>query len=45
MPIKDERLDWDSLGMLLLKIRIDNWKKKARLAGMIPEIRVNYETK
>ncbi len=45
LPIKDERLDWDSLGMLLLKIRIDNWKKKARLAGMIPEIRVNYETK
>jgi hypothetical protein len=43
LPIKDERLDWDMLGMLLLKIRIDSWKKKARLAGMVPEIRINYE--
>ena len=43
LAIKDERLDWDMLGMLLLKIRIDSWKKKARLAGMIPEILINYE--
>ena len=44
LPIQDERLDWDMLGMLLLKIRIDNWKKKARLVGMTPEICINYET-
>ena len=43
LPIKDGRLDWDMLGMLLLKIRIDSWKKKARLAGMVPEILINYE--
>lgn len=43
LPIKNERLDWNMLGMLLLKIRIDSWQKKARLAGMTPIIRINYE--
>lgn len=44
LPIVNECLDWDMLNMFLLKIRIDNWKKKVQLAGMTPEIRVNYET-
>ena len=43
LPVINERLDWDMLGMLLLKIRIDSWQKKARLAGMTPEIHINYE--
>lgn len=43
LPIQEERLNWDKLGMLLLKMRIDSWKKKARSAGMTPEIRINYE--
>lgn len=45
LPIENGHLDWDRLGMLLLKIRINNWKKKAQLAGMTPMIRINYETK
>ena len=43
IPLDRNVLEWDKLGMLLLKIRIDSWMKKARLAGMTPEIRINYE--
>lgn len=43
ISIKANRLDWDSLRMLLFKIRIDTWKKKVYLAGMKPLIRINYE--
>ena len=43
-PMRGDRLDWDAVGMLLLKTRIDSWKKKARQANMIPEIRINYQS-
>lgn len=43
LAIKSNQLDWDSLRMLLFKIRIDSWKKKVYLAGMKPLIRINYE--
>ena len=41
--INNERLDWESLKMLLFKIRVDSWKKKVYLAGKKPLIRINYE--
>lgn len=44
LSITKNRLDWDTLKMLLFKIRIDTWKKKVYLAGMKPLIRINYET-
>ena len=44
LKITDERLDWDDLGMLLLKMEIDGWKKKVNRAGMAPYIYINYET-
>lgn len=37
------KLNWNEVGMLLLKIKIDAWKKKVRLANMEPEIWINYE--
>lgn len=43
LSIKANRLNWDSLRMLLFKIRIDTWKKKVYQAGMKPFIRINYE--
>ena len=43
--LKGNRLDWDEIRMLLLKIRIDNWRKKVLLANMKPEIHINYEIK
>lgn len=42
--IADNRLDWDEVPMLLLKVRIDAWKKSVLLAGMKPEIHVNYDS-
>lgn len=44
LSIEANRLDWDTLRMLLFKIRIDTWKKKVYQAGMKPLIRINYET-
>ena len=44
LPIRDSVLEWDKLGMLLFKIRVDAWMKKAWLAGMKPEVWLNYET-
>lgn len=38
-------LDWDALNMLVLKNRLDQWKKDVRLAGLEPEIWINYQTK
>lgn len=43
LPIRDSVLEWDKLGMLLFKIKIDAWAKNARLAGMNPEVWLNYE--
>lgn len=44
LELNSNKLNWESLRMLLLKIRIDNWKKRVYLAGMKPEIYINYET-
>ena len=38
-------LRWDELNMLVLKNRLDQWKKEVRLAGLQPEIWINYQTK
>ena len=43
-PMKNGKLDWDAVGMLLLKTRIDSWKKKARQENMVPEIWINYQS-
>ena len=43
-PLRDGRFDWDAVGMLLLKTRIDSWKKKARQENMVPEIWINYQS-
>lgn len=45
LPLKGTKLDWDSLNMLILKNRLDQWKKEVRLAGFEPEIWINYQTK
>ena len=36
-------LEWDELNMLILKNRLDQWKKEVRLAGFQPEIWINYQ--
>lgn len=38
----DNKVDLCALDMLMLKNRIDQWKKEVRLAGYIPIIYVNY---
>ena len=43
-PWRNGRFDWDAVGMLLLKTRIDSWKKKARQENMVPEIWINYQS-
>ena len=42
LDVVNNRLRWDYLAMLYLKVRIDNWRKKVQLAGMRPEIYINY---
>ena len=42
LDVVNNRLRWDDLAMLYLKVRIDNWRKKVQLAGMRPEIYINY---
>ena len=44
LPEEDGRPDLTSLDMLLLKNKIDNWKKEVRLAGLTPVININYRT-
>lgn len=39
---EDNKVDLSSLEMLMLKNRIDQWKKEVRLAGLTPIIYVNY---
>ena len=34
--------DLNSLDMLMLKNRLDQWKKEVRLAGMRPLVYINY---
>lgn len=36
------KIDLNSLDMLMLKNRIDSWKKEIRVAGYKPVIRINY---
>jgi uncharacterized protein (TIGR04141 family) len=38
------KINIDELSMLMLKNRIDQWKKEVRLAGFSPFIYVNYKT-
>ena len=38
----DNKVDLSSLDMLMLKNRIDQWKKEVRLAGYTPIIYINY---
>ena len=45
--IEDEKLcpDLSKLKMLILKSKLDEWKKEVRLAGYVPIVRVNYKEK
>ena len=45
LTLHNNRLEWDELNMLILKNRLDQWKKEVRLAGFQPEIWINYQTK
>lgn len=45
LTIYGDKVDLTSLDMLMLKNRIDQWKKEVRLAGYTPVIYVNYRTK
>lgn len=42
LPMIGKTLDWEKLNMLVLKNRLDQWKKEVRLAGLQPEIWINY---
>ena len=45
LTIHGYKVDLTSLDILMLKNRIDQWKKEVRLAGYTPVIYVNYRTK
>lgn len=42
--LSDGQVNLDDLNMLVLKNKIDQWKKEVRLAGCTPRIYVNYKT-
>lgn len=42
LPIVGNRPDISSLGMVMLKNRLDSWKKEVRLLGYKPIIYINY---
>ena len=42
--LPDGKINIDELDMLMLKNRLDQWKKEVRLAGFVPCIHVNYKT-
>lgn len=42
LPLNDNKPDVNELDMFILKNRIDEWKKKVRLMGLNPIIRINY---
>lgn len=45
LPLIDNVIpDINTLDMLMLKIRIDQWKKEVRLQGYKPQIYINYTT-
>ena len=39
---KNGKIDLNGLDMLMLKNRIDSWKKEVRLAGLKPIVKINY---
>lgn len=42
LPIKGNKPDISKLGMIMLKNRLDSWKKEVRLLGYKPIIYINY---
>lgn len=42
LKLTNGTIDLNSLDMLMLKNRIDSWKKEVRLAGYKPVVRINY---
>lgn len=40
--IENNRLDWESMGLLILKSKIADWKKQVLLSGRKPVININY---
>ncbi len=44
LPIDNERVCLEKLDMLMLKNRIDHWKKEVRLAGFTPVVYINYRS-
>ena len=42
LKLNNGTIDLNSLDMLMLKNRIDSWKKEVRLAGYKPIVRINY---
>ena len=44
IPLHDATLNWEALNMLVLKIRIEEWRHAVRDSGFDPIIYLNYET-
>lgn len=42
---RNGKFAWQDVNMLLLKNMINNWKTKARMAGLVPEVWINYMKK
>ncbi|MFP3043091.1 TIGR04141 family sporadically distributed protein [Treponema primitia] len=42
--LSNGNIDIDELDMLMLKNRIDQWKKEVRISGYVPIIYINYRT-
>ena len=42
LPLIDGTPNLNALDMLILKNKLDLWKKEVRLLGFIPTIRINY---
>lgn len=45
LAVVNNKVDLTDLNMLMLKNRIDQWKKEVRLAGYTPIIYINYREK
>lgn len=45
LPVINDKVDLTGLNMLMLKNRIDQWKKEVRIAGYRPIIYINYRAK
>ena len=42
LPFKNGHLEWEKLNMLILKVRIEEWKRAVREAGFKPIVYINY---